>query len=151
MVQVELTRIFCLGNASELTGWDLIGTYWAGTVAVIVTWPLALMIMLSCVIAALGAEQELPLKKGKLWAPGLEWKLKDPLHSGNPFDLVVTVTFRHENGMETRETKMFYNHNNVWKFRFLGTKTGRWTFDTTSEDPDLNGWYGSSKLKRTMT
>ena len=135
------------GNFTELTGWNLIGTYRAGTVETIFAWTLAPVIMSCCVVVVLGADRELPPKKGKLWSPGLKWKLKNSLSSGNPFDLVATVTFRHESGMETRETEMFYDSDDIWEFRFLGTRTGRWTFYTASKDPDLNGWYGAVEIK----
>ncbi|HIB89222.1 TPA: hypothetical protein EYO57_18845, partial [Candidatus Poribacteria bacterium] len=73
------------GYSTELIGWNLIGTYRAGTVEAIVAWSLVPMVMLCWIMVVLGAERELPLKTGKLWAPSLEWELKKPLHSGNPF------------------------------------------------------------------
>ena len=42
---------------------------------------------------------------------------------------------------------MFYDSDDIWEFRFLGTRTGRWTFYTASKDPDLNGWYGAVEIK----
>jgi hypothetical protein len=38
---------------------------------------------------------------------------------------------------------MFYDDNNVWKFRFTGTRTGEWTLVTTSSDADLDALTGS--------
>ncbi len=82
-------------------------------------------------------------RAGTLWAPYLEWSLDNPDYSGNPFDLVATVTFTHEASGETRTTEMFYTGETTWKFRFTGTKTGAWTFTTASADPELNGHSGS--------
>jgi len=70
-----------------------------------------------------------------------EYGLTNTTWSGNPFDLVATVTFRHEK--ETRTTEMFYAGANTWKFRFTGTRTGAWTFSTSSSDADLDGHTGS--------
>ena len=61
--------------------------------------------------------------------------------SGNPFDLVATATFTH--AREQRVTEMFYAGCNTWKFRFTGTRTGVWTFSTSSSDADLDGHTGS--------
>ena len=122
---------------TELTGWNLIGTYRTGTIETTYAWILVPVVISCCFVVVLGAERELPLKKGKLWVPGLKWELKNSLYSGNPFDLVATVTFRHESGMETRETEMFYDGDDIWEFRFLGTRTGRWTFYTASKDPEI--------------
>ena len=70
-----------------------------------------------------------------------EYCLNNTTWSGNPFDLVATVTFTHAN--EKRTTEMFYAGNNLWKFRFTGTRTGLWTFSTSSRDEDLDGRSGS--------
>lgn len=80
------------------------------------------------------------------WRPFVEWSLANPSFSGNPYDLEATVTFRHPNG-ETRQTGMFYDRNNTWKFRFTGTRTGTWSFTTASEDPELDGRSGTVTVK----
>lgn len=77
------------------------------------------------------------------WAPYEEWTLSNPSFSGNPFDLVATATFTHEASGERRTTEMFYAGGSDWKFRFTGTRTGRWTFATASDDPELDGWTGT--------
>jgi hypothetical protein len=82
-------------------------------------------------------------KTGTQWTPYLEWSLSNPSYSGNPFDLLATVVFTHQGSGETRRTEMFYAGGSTWKFRFSGTRTGRWTFTTTSADPELNGHYGT--------
>ncbi len=89
-----------------------------------------------------------------MWSPTLEWTVKNPLHEGNPFDLVAKVTFTHESGKETRTTEMFYAGDDTWKFRFTGTRTGKWTFatqadgeDGTTKDPELDGRSGTITVK----
>lgn len=107
----------------------------------------ALFLLLTLLAGSYGgaaAEADGPLDKtGTLWAPYLEWSLDNPSYSGNPFDLVATVTFKHTASGETRRTEMFYNGGTTWKFRFTGTRTGAWTFTTSSSDSDLNGHSGN--------
>ncbi|MEM9774588.1 MAG: DUF5060 domain-containing protein [Chloroflexota bacterium] len=67
----------------------------------------------------------------------------NPTWSGNPFDLVATVTFTHIDTGEQRETEMFYNDNDEWKARFTAEYTGRWMYSSTSSDPDLDGLSGT--------
>lgn len=84
-----------------------------------------------------GADQ-----KGMMWQT-LEWSLNNPSHTGNPFDLVAKVSFHHESGEETRVTEMFYDGDDTWKFRFTGTRIGKWTFTTSSTDRDLSELRGT--------
>ncbi len=84
------------------------------------------------------AKDLLPDREGTQWAPYLEWSLENASYEGNPFDLLATATFVHEGSGETRTTGMFHDGGATWKFRFTGTRTGRWTFVTSSADPDLN-------------
>lgn len=77
------------------------------------------------------------------WAPYLEWSAENPSYSGNPFDVVASVLFRHGASGETRSTEMFYAGGNTWKWRFTGTRVGDWTYITSSSDPDLDGKSGS--------
>ncbi|MCK5271352.1 MAG: DUF5060 domain-containing protein, partial [Sedimentisphaerales bacterium] len=72
-----------------------------------------------------------------------EWAVDNPSWSGNEYDVVATVTFTHTSSGSTHITEMFYDGSNTWKFRFTGTKTGEWTFATTSSDPELNGLTGN--------
>jgi hypothetical protein len=78
-----------------------------------------------------------------LWEPFLEWSLENPSYAGNPFDLIASATFIHPESGETRTTEMFYAGGNAWKFRFTGTRLGRWQFSTRSRDPELNGHTGT--------
>ena len=72
-----------------------------------------------------------------------EWTLSNTSFGGNPYDLQASATFVHADSGETRSTPMFYAEGNLWKFRFTATRTGRWTFSTVSNDPDLNGFSGT--------
>jgi hypothetical protein len=81
-------------------------------------------------------------RTGTLWTPCLEWSIENPSYSGNPFDLEATATFHHTASGDRVATPMFYDGNNVWKFRFTGVRTGEWTFRTTSADSDLAGHEG---------
>jgi len=72
-----------------------------------------------------------------------EWTLTDTSWSGNPFDVAAKVTFTHSATGERLQTEMFYSGNNQWRFRFTGTRTGAWTFYTSSDDTELDGHTGS--------
>jgi hypothetical protein len=80
--------------------------------------------------------------EGTLWAPYLQWAIKNPSYSGNPYDLIATVSFNHEASGDQHVTQMYYDGADTWKFRFTGTRTGKWSFITASQDPDLNGMLG---------
>jgi len=97
---------------------------------------------------------EIDRSNTQLWSPTLEWTLGNDSYDGNPFDLVAKVTFTHESGEEKRVTEMFYAGDNTWKFRFTGTRTGKWTFTTqadgrngTTRDPELHGRKGTVAVK----
>jgi hypothetical protein len=82
-------------------------------------------------------------RTGSLFSPYLEWKLEHRDHAGNPFDVEATAVFSHAASGETRTTGMFYDGEGAWKFRFTGTRTGKWTFQTRSSVAALNGKTGS--------
>jgi hypothetical protein len=83
---------------------------------------------------------------GVMWEH-LEWQVQNPTYSGNPYDVLATVTFSHGSSSTTHTTEMFYLGSNTWSFRFTGTKPGNWTFNTSSNgpqgDPDLHNLTGS--------
>jgi len=94
------------------------------------------------------------------WAPGPEgptvemwetesWTVENASHSGNPYDVVSTVTFRHTESDRTRSTEMYYAGGDEWKFRFTGTRTGRWTYESESNDSELDGITGSLRVEAT--
>jgi hypothetical protein len=76
-----------------------------------------------------------------------EWSLEDPSCEGNPFDVVARVKFSHAGSDETRTTEMFYTGGRRWKFRFTGTRPGRWHFKTASTDPELGGHSGTVTVR----
>ena len=82
-------------------------------------------------------------RRARQWAPFVEWGLENATFRGNPYDVVATATFVHEGSGEKRTTGMFYAGEGTWRFRFTGTRAGRWTFATASEDPDLAGKKGT--------
>lgn len=84
-----------------------------------------------------------PHQSSTLWSPYLEWSLTNSSFSGNPFDLIATVTFTHAGSGKAIVTEMFYDDNDEWKFRFAGTEEGEWSFVTASNDGDLNGHTGT--------
>ncbi len=73
----------------------------------------------------------------------LEWSLTNADYAGNPYDLVATVTFTHQESGEQITTEMFFDGDNSWKFRFTGTKTGKWTFATSCSVPALDDHSGT--------
>ena len=77
------------------------------------------------------------------WAPVAEWTLLNSTSDRNPFDVRATVRFVHADSREVRKTEMFFSGEQTWKFRFTGTRPGRWHFVTESADSDLNGHRGS--------
>ncbi|ARA94431.1 hypothetical protein AWN76_015570 [Rhodothermaceae bacterium RA] len=81
-------------------------------------------------------------RSGTLWSPYLEWSVPNSSYSGNPFDVLATVTFTHSSGA-THTTEMFYDGEATWKWRFTGTKVGTWTFSTSSSDAELDGLSGT--------
>jgi uncharacterized protein DUF5060 len=90
---------------------------------------------------AVGAGDNLN-REGKEWAP-LEWELKNPPYEGNPFDLVAQVNFVHQSSGEKIATEMFYTGKDTWRFRFTGTRPGRWHFTTNSKAAALHNKQGT--------
>ncbi len=72
-----------------------------------------------------------------------EWTLDNDTIDGNPYDLDAIATFNNAAGGDTVETGLFYNGNGTYSFRFTGLEAGDWTFATSSEDPDLDGYTGT--------
>jgi len=101
----------------------------------------AVAVVILFVVACVQGEA-LAGKKGMMWQR-LEWSVSNPTYEGNVFDVVGRVTFKHEGSGEKRSTEMFYVGGEKWKFRFTGTRCGKWTFSTQSDDADLNGHKGS--------
>jgi hypothetical protein len=90
-------------------------------------------------------------QRGTLWSPVLEWTLEDSSFDEesstiNPFDVEARVTFVHEESGEERRTGMYYAGEGKWKFRFTGTRTGLWKFESRSERSHLNGKQGKVEI-----
>jgi|GEM_PF-2244065 len=87
-------------------------------------------------------------RQGTQWTPYMEWKMNDVSYKGNPFDVRAQATFIHQKSGNTITTGMFYNGQDNWKFRFTGTKTGRWVFSTSSSNDDLDGGLGVKPYRK---
>ncbi|KAA3657425.1 MAG: DUF5060 domain-containing protein [Chloroflexi bacterium] len=88
-----------------------------------------------------GEETAVPSPKtiGQQWTPYLEWEYPNPSYQGNPFDLAASATFTHAESGETISTNLFYAGDDTWHLRFTGTLPGIWSFETISNDPELDG------------
>ncbi|MAG94800.1 MAG: hypothetical protein CMJ48_13815, partial [Planctomycetaceae bacterium] len=104
---------------------------------------IAVLIVSGCASGGVRAENAALDRVGTQWAPYIEWSLENPTFKGNPFDVIATATFIHEQSGEKRTTPMFYGGEDVWRFRFTGTHIGKWTFTTGSTDRELGGRRGS--------
>ncbi len=83
--------------------------------------------------------------QARLWEP-VTWTFRNPICSGNPFDLVAKAVFTHTPGGRQIRTELFYDEGDMWKLRFTGTHTGLWNFVTESADPELNGLKGQIRV-----
>lgn len=72
--------------------------------------------------------------------------MENASYSGNPFDVIATVTFEHQGSSKSHTTEMFHDGDDTWKFRFTGTRMGTWNFTTSSDDPELDGHSGSVEV-----
>ena len=100
----------------------------------------AIVILLATTACAPG--DTVARKKGMMWQT-LEWSISNPTYEGNAFDVVGRVTFKHQSSDKSIITEMFFDGGNKWKYRFTGTRCGKWTFSTLSDDVDLSGHKGS--------
>jgi len=99
------------------------------------------------VVAASCRADQIGEKTARMWYPCAEWSRHNPSWEGDPFDVVAKVTFRHADSGEMRTTEMFHDGDKTWKFRFAGTRLGRWTFRSTSKDPQLDGLTGTVTVR----
>jgi len=105
-----------------------------------------------------GGPHDLGTKATQMWEC-TEWGLPDVAQAGNPFDAAAAVTFHHWDSGVERTTQMFHDGNNTWRFRFTGTRAGKWTFTTASSVAALDGYVGAihvehnsdSKIKGFLT
>src|SRR5690606_14014485 len=83
---------------------------------------------------------------GTQWRPALEWRIETPGGIEEPFDVEARATFRHEESGETRTTPFFYDGDAGFGFRFTATRTGKWTFTTSSKIDALDGRRGAATI-----
>lgn len=95
-----------------------------------------------CVVGGVGAEHRSLGRVGTLWTPYVKSNLEDPTFKDTVFDVIATAMFIHQQSGEQRTTGRFSASGKSWKFRFTGTRTGRWSFTTESADADLDGRRG---------
>lgn len=69
--------------------------------------------------------------------------IRNESFSGNPFELALDATFTHKSSGTTVKLPGYYAGNNTWKVGFMPTRTGEWTYVTSSSDPDLDNVTGS--------
>lgn len=98
--------------------------------------------LLAIVAWAQTGGRRLAPQTGVLWSPFQSWSLEMPGYGGQPFDVEATAVFQHVDGDALHVTPLFYAGDGRWSFRFTGTRTGRWTFATTSPHAALDGWHG---------
>lgn len=95
-----------------------------------------------------GAEFE--RRSVKQWYPFVEWQVDEVSvrDAANPFDVVAWVVFEHDESGQSVRTGMFHDGADTWKFRFTGTKVGRWNFETSCDDAaDLDGLTGTVEVE----
>jgi hypothetical protein len=86
-------------------------------------------------------------RTGTLWHPHLEWRLENADYRGNPYDLMASVTFTHQESGSKHLTWMYYDGTGAWRFRFTATQIGVWTFTTRSHARNLNGHGGTITIE----
>jgi hypothetical protein len=112
-------------------------------IALVLSLLLASQLSISFAQVELPSLERLQLGGGTLeWGSTGEWHLENDSFDGNPFDLLATVEFVHEESGESVKTEMFYGGDNSWRFRFAAPRLGDWAFTTGSEDPELDGHIG---------
>ena len=68
--------------------------------------------------------------------------LNNSTYSGNPFELEVDCTFTHTNSEKEISLPGYYSGEGAWSVAFMPTLIGKWTYETSSADPDLDGVKG---------
>ena len=70
-----------------------------------------------------------------------ETRLENRSWQGNPFDIVLNVTFTSHSGRVINHLG-FYAGRDTWKIYFMPDEVGKWTYHTHCLDPDLDGKSG---------
>lgn len=108
-------------------------------------------VLLLTIVGPQGESAEFQQRVVKQWYPSLEWRIDDVTVGDdmNPFDVVASVVFEHDESGETIRTGMFHDGAGTWKFRFTGTKVGRWSFETSCADAaELDGLSGTVEVEQ---
>ncbi|MCH9004559.1 MAG: DUF5060 domain-containing protein [Proteobacteria bacterium] len=74
-------------------------------------------------------------------------ELPNSTYSGNPFLLEVDATFTHNESSTLITLPGYYAGGNVWKVAFMPTRTGQWTYSTSSIDVDLDNVSGNVSVE----
>ena len=90
--------------------------------------------------------QELENKSAYLNKPYVEWEIPWEEARGNPFDVIAKAEFTHASSSEKKTSLMYYAGNNIWRFRFTGTKEGTWNVETTGPG-NLGGHKAAVNVK----
>ena len=69
--------------------------------------------------------------------------LNSSTHPGNPFELEVDGTFTHTNSGTEISVPGYYSGGDVWSIAFMPTLIGKWTYETSSVNSDLDGLQGA--------
>ena len=70
-------------------------------------------------------------------------ELPNATYGGNPFELEVEATFTHGASGARLTLPGYYAGDDTWKVAFMPTRTGSWSYVTSSPDSDLDGRAGS--------
>jgi hypothetical protein len=70
-------------------------------------------------------------------------QLQNSSYSGNPFELEIDAVFTHSATSTKITLPGYYDGNNTWEIGFMPTKTGDWTYVTSSSDSDLDNKTGT--------
>ena len=97
------------------------------------------LLIVACVLSP-STSADLGTVQGVQWSPHIEWTVDNSTWSGNAFDVRAMVEFTHASSGDTVRTGMFFSGGNTWAFRFTATRTGTWSFVTSSDDDDL-AWH----------
>lgn len=92
-------------------------------------------------------------KSTTVFYPHVDFVIEDVTYSGNPFDVIVNITFTHTDTGKNIRSLAFYDGDwdgrtgvstqDSWVIRFTGIKAGEWTFTTFSSNSNLNGHTGT--------
>ena len=103
------------------------------------------LLIVACVLSP-STSADLGTVQGVQWSPHIEWTVDNSTWSGNAFDVRAMVEFTHASSGDTVRTGMFFSGGNTWAFRFTATRTGTWSFVTSSDEDDLAGHTGRGRV-----